>query len=355
MHDRDRHSTRKIDSVHVASYSIRRIYYGQGMTHSNAASGFSLNQLDLNLLRVFDAIMRERSITRAAMRLGRTQPSVSHALNRLRDILGDELFLRVDGQMAPTPRAKDLSVTISKALSDVNLAIEQHLHFEPKYTTRTFRLCVSDYTAVVVLQALIQKFITQAPKAKLNVVHAQNFEVALKLRKREIDCAIVGDYSGNDPLIEQELVSKDRMVCAAWSGNTKLKDMTLQRYLDAQHLQISSDGRSSGMMDRALKDIGLSRTTIAVTPYYMGIPYVLAGTDIMTVFGEGTLLALPPDSDLTIFPPPVELPDLRVELLYENSVSPDPGREWLMNVIREVVGQQDSRKKALYKKMLTVI
>ena len=234
------------------------------MTQSNATSGFSLNQLDLNLLRVFDAIMREQSITKAALRLGRTQPSVSHALNRLRDILGDDLFLRVDGQMRPTPRANDLSVTISKALSDVSLAIEQHLQFEPKQTARNFRLCVSDYTAVVVLQALIQKFIVQAPKAKLNVVHAQNFEVASKLRKREIDCAIVGDYAENDPQIEQELLSKDRMVCAAWSGNTKLKNMTLQQYLEAQHLQISSDGRSSGMMDRALKDMGLSRNTIAV-------------------------------------------------------------------------------------------
>ena len=325
------------------------------MPHSKVTSGFSLNQLDLNLLRVFDAIMRERSVTKAASRLGRTQPSVSHALNRLRDIFGDELFLRVDGEMAPTPRAKELSVTISKALSDLSHAIEQHLHFEPKDTTRIFRLCVSDYTAVVVLQALIQKFNAQAPKATLNVVHAQNFEVATKLHKREIDCAIVGDYIENDLQLEQELLSKDRMVCAAWSGNSNLKGMTLERYLDAQHLQISSDGRSSGMMDRALKDMGLSRNTIAIIPYYLGIPYVLAGTEILTVFGEGALLALPPDSDITIFHPPVKLPDLRIELLYENAASPDPGREWFISLIRDVVGQQDSRKKALYEEMLTAI
>ena len=323
------------------------------MQPSKVTPEFSLNQFDLNLLRVFDAIMRERSITRAASRIGRTQPAVSHALNRLRDIFGDELFLRVGGEMEPTPRASELSATISMALSNLRHAIDQHLHFRPKETTRTFRLCVSDYTAVVVLQNLIQSFNAQAPNATLNVVHAQNFEVASQLRKREIDCAIVGDYNDVDLNIEQELLSVDRMVCAAWKGNSKLDGMTLERYLEAQHLQISSDGRSLGMMDRRLKDIGLTRNIIAVTPYYLAIPYVLEGTELLTVFGEGTLLALPPDSSIRIFRPPVELPDLQIKLLYENGALHDPGHQWFINMIRDLMGQQDSRKKALYDELLT--
>ena len=255
--------------------------------------------------------------------------------------------------MEPTPRARELSVTISKALSDLRHAIEQHLHFKPSESTRTFRLCVSDYTAVVVLQKLIHTFNAQAPNATLNVIHAQNFEVANQLRKREIDCAIVGDYNDDDLNIEKELLSIDRMVCAAWKGNSKLDGMTLERYLEAQHLQISSDGRSPGMMDRRLKDMGLTRNTVAVTPYYLGIPFVLEGTEILTVFGEGTLLALPPDSSICIFRPPVELPDLQIKLLYENGALHDPGHKWFINLIRDVVGQQDSRKKALYDELLT--
>ncbi|KIC15699.1 LysR family transcriptional regulator [Leisingera sp. ANG-DT] len=316
------------------------------------APEFSLNQLDLNLLRVFDAIMRERNVTKAADRIGRTQPSVSHALNRLRDIFEDELFLRVGGEMEPTPRALELSLTISKSLSDIRQAIERHLRFDPMETQRSFILCVSDYSAIVVLPNLIKSFAERAPNASLNVIHAQNFEVAKQLKQKEIDCAVVGDYKTQDAHISEHLLSEDKMLCAGWKENPRLGQMSLGEFLKSQHLQISSDGRSQGMIDRALEGLGLERKKVATAPHYLMIPFILEGTEMLTAFGDGMLLALSEDSSIRVFEPPIRIPPLQLKLLYESGTSPDPGREWFLGLIKEVVGLQDNRKKALYRLLL---
>lgn len=291
-------------------------------------------------------------MTRAAKVVGRTQPSVSHSLNRLREIFADELFFRVGGEMEPTPRASELSIAVGKALSDLRHAIEQNISFIPEESTRTFRLCVSDYTAIIVLQGLIQSFAIRAPNATLNVVHAQNFEVGRRLKKREIDCAIVGDYNEKDERIAEELLSEDRMVCAGWKGNTTLPNISLENYIDAQHLQISSDGQSPGLIDKALHNLGLERKTFATEPYYLAIPFVLEGTEILTSFGDSMLLALPPECNIRIFSPPFEIPNLQIKLLYEKGMSSDSGRAWFIDLIREVISRQDSRKKGLYEHFL---
>ncbi len=254
--------------------------------------------------------------------------------------------------MEPTPRASELSVTVAKALADLRQAIEQHISFDPEVSTRTFRLCVNDYTSIIVLQGLIQSFALRAPNATLNIVHAQNFEVASRLKKREIDCAIVGDYNEKDERITEELLSEDRMVCAGWRGNPNLPDISLEDYLSAQHLQISSDGKSPGLVDKALHNLGLARQTIATEPYYLAIPFVLEGTEILTSFGDSMLLALPLESNIRIFDPPIELPNLQVKLLYERGLSPDSGRAWFIELIREVISRQDGRKKGLYQHFL---
>jgi DNA-binding transcriptional LysR family regulator len=318
--------------------------------HGNR-SDFSLNQIDLNLLRAFDVLMRERSVTRAAVSLGRTQSAVSHSLGKLREIFKDDLFARDSGNMEPTPRARELGVVISRALADIRSVVDRHLNFEPKATFRNFRIGLSDYTAVAFLPYLIEAFALEAPNATLNVLHAREFEVPSMLKSREIECAILGNSSLNDPQLKIVELARDEMVCAGWRENPILDDFTTENYLAASHLQISADGTAPGIADITLKEMGLTRKVVATIPHYLVAPWVIKGSHLITSFGNSVLLALSDESQTRIVNPPIALPDVRVSLIFENGVQEDPGHKWFRGLIRSVSEAQRHRKKAVYERL----
>ncbi len=245
---------------------------------------FALDQLDLNLLRVFVVLMEERSVTRAADRLNRTQSAVSHSLAKLRAFFNDDIFNRDSGTMEPTPRAKELSVAVSAALANIRSAVDRHLNFEPLETIRNFRIGLTDYTAIAILPQIMREFIRCAPHATLNVLHAPESDIETLLQSGGLDCAVLGNANfKNDSLVEVVL-SRDKLICAGWRGSAILSGaLTLERYLEAPHLQISSDGVSEGAADRALKRQNLSRHVVATTPHYLVAPYLIRGTELLTI------------------------------------------------------------------------
>ncbi|MDP4021988.1 LysR family transcriptional regulator [Methylobacterium sp. NEAU 140] len=312
---------------------------------------FSLSQIDLNLLRAFDVLMQERSVTRAAARLGRTQPAMSHSLAKLRDIFNDELFTRDSGLMEPTPRARELASVISRSLSDIRSAIDRHLNFEAETTSRNFRLGVSDYTAVAFLPALIEAFAAQAPLASLNVLHVREGDVGSLLRNREIECAILGNAGAVKAPLAIDVLSRDVMVCAGWEGNPLLEDLTAEDYLAFPHLQISADGTAAGVVDAVLDRQDRQRRVVATVPHYLVAPWIIKGTPLVTVFGDSVLLALSPESETRIIQPPIPLPDVTVSLIYEASAEGDPGHRWFRGIIRSISDAQQQRKEAIYRRL----
>lgn len=314
-------------------------------------SDFSLNQIDLNLLRTFDVLMQERSVTRAANRLGRTQSAVSHSLGRLRDVFKDDLFSRDAGLMEPTPRARELAVVISRALTDIRLVVDRHLNFEPEKTTRNFRIALSDYTAVTFLPSLIEAFSSAAPHASLNVIHAREPDVLGSLKSREVECAVLGNAKTEGDQFEVIELSKDRMVCGGWKGNPLLDDFTPERYLASPHLQISADGLAEGVADIALRARGLTRRVVATIPHYLVAPWVIKGTDLVAVFGDGVLLALPEESEIRILAPPIDLSDVTISMLFDRAVKFDPGHSWFRSLIQNVTDDQTLRKQQVYERL----
>ena len=139
---------------------------------------FSLDLIDLNLLRIFDILMQERSVTKTAQRTGRTQSAVSHSLGKLRDIFQDELFSRDARRMEPTLRAIELSTVISASLSDIRHVIDRHLHFEASETRRNFRVGLSDYTAATFLPSLIERFAVEGRPQESVGVGRQSADLA---------------------------------------------------------------------------------------------------------------------------------------------------------------------------------
>lgn len=311
---------------------------------------FSLNHIDLNLLRTFDVLMYERSVTRAADRLGRTQSAISHSLSRLREVFQDQLFTRDSGIMEPTARAKELAEVISRSLHEIRIAVDRHLNFDPATSVRNYRIGLSDYTAVTFLPELIETFSSLAPNASLNVVHAREPDALGLLRNREVEYAVLGNANATTHFEVVEL-SRDRMVCGGWKGNPRMSKMSLDQYLTSPHLQISADGVARGVADIALERLGLRRKVIATIPHYLVAPWVIKGTELISVFGDGVLFTLTEESEIAIVPTPIELPDVTISMIFDRANELDPGHRWFRELIVAVSAKQKMLKEGLYKRL----
>jgi len=150
-----------------------------------------LRNLDLNLLLVFDAVLRERSVVRAADSLAISQPAVSHALNRLRHALKDQLFVRTPAGMSPTPRAEQLALPVRKALNELQLAVEGDT-FDPSTADRLFTIAVNNYAAVVAVGPILAAVRAQAPAVRLSLVPSGTLNLTDRLDRGEIDLALSG-------------------------------------------------------------------------------------------------------------------------------------------------------------------
>lgn len=309
------------------------------------------NNIDLNLLRVFDALMREQNVTRAAERIDRTQSAVSHSLGKLRELFEDELFTRAGTTMQPTARARELDEAITKALFAIHRAIDQHLAFDPLTMRREFRVGVSDYTAMVFARGLVEGFGHQAPQSTLKVVHARAQEVPTLLRSSFLDCAILGNVNFDDDDLLQRVVGRDKVLCAIWKGNPITTPLTLDAYVRARHLQISSDGVSPGVMDGLLAKRGLSRSVHATIPHYLVAPWVIKGTDLLTVLGDGVLLGLDERSEMTIVAPPIDVPDVEVTTTIHVRMASDPGTQWLLELVGAAAQEGAQIKRSAYERL----
>ncbi|MEJ1938332.1 LysR family transcriptional regulator, partial [Nostoc sp. NIES-2111] len=214
----------------------------------NWSRAVNFSSVDLNLLRLFDVLMREGSVTLAAERLGRTQSAVSHSLGKLRHLFNDKLFSRDGGVMKPTPRAIELYADISDALASIKATIDRHQLFVPGQTRRVFRVGLLDYHSAMVIPELIKRFRAEAPHATLNVMPTSKEEVGRLVLTRKLDFAIIPNFDRFDQNLALFEVDRDDLLCAVWSGSRLLRGpFTLERYLQATHLQISADGLSEGL------------------------------------------------------------------------------------------------------------
>ena len=171
----------------------------------------NFDDLDLNLLRVFDVMMRERSVTRTADELGRTQSAISHSLAKLRHLFRDELFTRDGGAMRPTPRAVELLSDISVALTAIRASIDRHQIFDPATTRRNFRIGLTDYHAMTFIPGLIREFAKRAPNATLNVIPANGGEGGSSVYLRQVDCAVTGAAIKDEPGLVKVELGQDRL------------------------------------------------------------------------------------------------------------------------------------------------
>ncbi|WP_292932779.1 LysR family transcriptional regulator [Noviherbaspirillum sp.] len=295
--------------------------------------------LDLNLLRVFDAVMTEQNLTRAANRLAMTQPAVSNALRRLRDALGDELLIRTAHGVKPTPRAESLWPTVRRALSGLEEAIAPEEHFDISTAQSTFRMAMADATAALWLPALVRSIERDAPGLTIRMVPLTTREPRPMLLRGDIDLAVgffpgvvaqlAGGQASVTPIRHEQLYS-GRYVCVMRKHHPLAKtELTIDDYCGANHVLVSFSGRANGLVDEALAKIGRERRILLTVNQFFTAGRVVATSDLITVLPRHLIASTGITGALITKELPFALPNVHVDMLWHERDTRNPAHKWL--------------------------
>jgi DNA-binding transcriptional LysR family regulator len=300
---------------------------------------FAMNwrSIDLNLLVVFDAVMRERSVTRAGRLVGLSQPAMSHALNRLRYMLGDELFIRTPKGMTPTPRAEQLAEPVRNALNEMQLALEP-LAFDPATSDRTFIIGLNNLAAVVLAPPLCAAVCGAFPGVRLDMRPSGTLDIAGCLDRGDLDLAIGGLESPGERFASQ-LLLEGRFVLVMRRGHPAAQgELSAEVLAGLSYMEISSSGEDTAFLDRWLAERGLSRRIVVRSPY-LAARAILAESDLVTVFSRRVAQVFARNFPLEIREPGFESPLVRTTMLWHRRLESHPAHRWLRDQVISVSGQ----------------
>ncbi len=290
-----------------------------------------LRNLDLNLLLVFDAVLRERSVVRAADSLAISQPAVSHALNRLRHALKDKLFIRTPAGMSPTPRAEQLALPVRKALNDLQLAVEGDT-FDPTTADRRFTIAVNNYAAVVAVGPVLAAVRAQAPAVRLSLVPSGTLNLTDRLDRGELDLVLSGRAIDGERFASQQLI-EDRFVAVLRSGHPALrKRLTTASFAELQHLGISSSGENLEFVDAFLKAQKNARFVASDVPY-LSAGAVLVQSNLVAILGRKLAMEFRRAYPIEIRELPFEAPVLHSVMSWHRRFDDVPAHRWLRSTI----------------------
>jgi DNA-binding transcriptional LysR family regulator len=311
-----------------------------GIAEKNSAER-NLRSVDLNLLVVFDALMAERNVTRAAARNGLSQPAVSKALNRLRGMFADPLFVRRDRAMEPTARAFELAGPIHGALADISRTLTVPAAFDPATARATVKVATVDLYHTKLLPSLVQHLRRHAPGIDLQVRANDSARILEQLVSGNIDIALAPLAARTTELCAEPLWS-DRLVTLVGEDNPLREPLSIEDYaaaahlVDAGHVQVSKDGVATSVVDAILAARGLRRRIVLVLPSSAGVPFVVASTDLIATLPSRIVKGLAPVPKVRILTPP--LPDVEVSphMFWHRRSDPEPLQVWLRASIRNI-------------------
>tara|TARA_R110002124_G_scaffold150906_2_gene317691 strand:- start:1534 stop:2466 length:933 start_codon:yes stop_codon:yes gene_type:complete len=299
----------------------------------------NIRELDLNLLLVFDAIYRERSIGAAGQKLGMSQPTVSNALRRLRDFTGDALFFRAGNTMKPTRVATALAIPIGQALASVEGILTSVRQFDPATSTRHFRVGFNDLYRMILTPALANLFEQEAPRAKLEFV-AQTTDtpdLLNDIRNGTIETALL-PFVHVDNTMSHEVLTEEPLVFAVRNGHPALNAPVTKEIMNTMRYVVASDAHAGRLLvEEALRETGVTRDVYCIMPDVSVIPAIVEVTDFVAVMGLGFIRRHMPDHAVTILKAPVNLPKLRSTLAWSAKFDEDQGHKWLRTRIIQIL------------------
>ncbi|HEX6467697.1 MAG TPA: LysR family transcriptional regulator [Streptosporangiaceae bacterium] len=302
----------------------------------------NLAGVDLNLLVAFDALLTECSVTRAANRVGLSQPGMSNTLGRLRKLFGDPLFVREGLTLVPTPRAESLGQPIREALALIRHALDERPGFDPAGDRATFVISCSDYSLLMLIGPLVRRLAAEAPGVTIQVLPRSPEAVRL-LRDGDVDLVIEPFKIMEDAALPTQRLFSDRWLCCVWDGTTQVGDaMTIDTYLRLGHLVYSMGrGQPVSLADQHLAQARVPRRIEFTVESFLLAPFLLQGTDLVTLVLERAAPHLRRTAAVRFLEPPLDLPPITEMLWWHPRRTADPAHAWVRARIGEIAAELD--------------
>jgi DNA-binding transcriptional LysR family regulator len=308
----------------------------------------NITAVNLNLLLAFEALLEEHNVSRAATRIGLSQPAMSNALARLRQVFGDPLFQRTSRGVKATARALELAGPVRSGLAHFRSALDERPRFDPAASTRSFRIAMTDYAELVLLGPLLRNVARTAPAVQIVARRVERIFVAPEadLRSGAFDAAIgfFPEANALDPRIRSADLFEERNVCIFRRAHPLLrKRFGLREFAAAGHVAVFYRDDTVGLIDNILAGHGLRRRIQATTPHFLSAPNVVAQSDLVAVVPEGLARRYRRALRLEIRKPPILLPTFHMRLLWHEHSSEDPAQQWLRSEILAAVPGSSQR------------
>lgn len=300
----------------------------------------NLQSIDLNLLLAFEALMVERNVTRAAARVGLSQPAMSNALARLRRTFDDPLLVRTPTGMSPTPAAEALIGPVRTALSGLRSAIEDDRAFDPGASERTFHILTNDYIETVLLAQMLGIVNRLAPGVTLKTHRpARLFQApAASAMADSYDMSIgfFPDVVALDTSLRSEVVREENSVCIAADTHPSIRGtLSLKQYATAGHVAVFYKSEGPGFIDALFQQRGLERKTVAFASNFLSVPFIVASSDLIATVPETLARRFSKQLKLQVFALPIAIPVFRWTMLWHEHIQADPAHTWLRRIAAE--------------------
>jgi DNA-binding transcriptional LysR family regulator len=320
------------------------------------ASPVNFRTLDLNLLKVFDEVMTERNLTRAAGHLAMTQPAVSNALKRLREALNDDLLVRSGYGVEPTPRALEVWPAVRAALDTLQEALRPGQGFDPAGSRETFVIAMADATAASLMPPLMRHFENTAPGASIRARPLLSRDPRDALASGELDLAVgyfpaaiaaidhaTMQAGAPDPVSHRRLYDGE-YVCVMRADHPLIRaGVSLDTYCAARHVLVSFSGRPYGFVDEALSALGRRRRVVLTVNEFFTAAQVVAQTDLLTILPHHFIASTGISRQLAWRKLPLEMPVVHVDMLWHRRHQNRQAHEWLRQQVaqaaRDVYGE----------------
>ncbi|MBC8121786.1 MAG: LysR family transcriptional regulator [Gemmatimonadaceae bacterium] len=291
--------------------------------------------LDLNLLVLLDVLLAEGSVSRAAARLGVTQPAASKGLRRLRQHFGDELFVRTPRGLRPTTRAQTLEVDLRSVLADLRRLVQEAPPFDPAMAQGIVRLAMSDVAEFVLLPGLVERLRPLAPMVDLRMRALDKTRIYQALDRGELDGAI-GVFPELPKRFPRDTLWQERFVCIVRDGHPWLDaGATLEGYVRYPHVLVTLKDDAEGAVDRALAAVGEQRRVAVTAAHFLAVPQILVHSDCIATVASRFARVLAEPMGCRICEPPLAIPRWSEQFIWEQGTHHPPLQRWVRGLIKE--------------------
>jgi|SoiMethySBSTD1v2_1073268.scaffolds.fasta_scaffold285030_2 DNA-binding transcriptional LysR family regulator len=311
-----------------------------------------LSRTDLNLLVLFETVLRERHVGRAAARLHLSASAVSHGLGRLRRLLKDPVFLRTPRGVVPTALALELSAPVAEVLAGARSILATSAPFDPRTSTREFTLGAPDGASTAFLLPLLTRLREEAPGVNLRLRQlvppgdgrpgvAPWERACAELESRTLDLAI-GPFDAVPARFASESLGEEDFVIVSRRGHRFTRAPGLDSYCAASHLVVSQTGDARGFVDRALAGLGRSRRVALTVPSFFMALAIVADTDLLAAVPRSFARVQGARAGLAVIEPPLPLPRFQLRMILPAGGLTDAGLAWLCSAIRQGAGLREA-------------